>query len=323
LAVFGNSLGKISPRSYDDLLKGLSSHPKRIPSKYFYDDRGSRIFARITELEEYYPTHCEDEILSHQAKTILEFCDSTKPLNIVELGAGDGRKTIHLLRAGVKHPHQVTYRPVDISLQALRDLSMRFKSAVPKMKINPCQIDLEQGVNNLPIEEEVCNLILFLGSSIGNYDESEQRDFLLRLREMMNPGDFVLLGFDLKKDPRVLRRAYDDRHGVTREFNMNLLRRLNREIDADFDEKHFRHLASYNPGTGAMESWLISQKEQTVHLNALGAQLTLEAFEGIHVETSWKFSRQEIRSLAIVSGFEQLHSFYDAHYWFVDELWEA
>jgi dimethylhistidine N-methyltransferase len=323
MAVLGNSLGEVSPRSYDDLLKGLSSHPKRIPSKYFYDDRGSRIFARITELEEYYPTRCEDEILSHQAKMILELCDSEKPLNIVELGAGDGRKTIHLLRAGVKHRREVTYRPVDISPQALKDLSVRLKNAVPEMKIEPCQIDLERGMENLPLEYEACNLILFLGSSIGNYDEGEQRDFLLQLREAMNPGDFALIGFDLKKDPRVLKRAYDDHKGVTREFNMNLLRRLNREIEADFDEKHFRHLASYNPGTGAMESWLISQKEQTVRLRALGAQLTLEAFEGIHVETSWKFSRQEIRSMAIATGFNQLRSFYDGHYWFVDELWEA
>lgn len=312
-----------STGSYEDLLKNLSSHPKRIPSKYFYDDRGSRIFARITELEEYYPTRCEDEILTHQSKMILELCDPERPLNIIELGAGDGRKTVHLLRAGAKHRRDVTYRPADISSQALKDLTSRLQTAVPEIKVEPCQLDLERGMDNLPMAPEACNLILFLGSSIGNYDEGEQRDLLSGMHEAMRPGDFVLIGFDLKKDPRVLRRAYDDRDGVTREFNMNLLRRLNREFEADFDEKSFRHMASYNPGTGAMESWLISQKEQTVHLRALGAQLTLEAFEGIHVETSWKFSRQEIRSLAIAAGFKQSRAFYDDHYWFVDELWEA
>lgn len=323
MAILGNQIGEDSPRSYDDLLKGFSSHPKRIPSKYFYDDHGSRIFARITELEDYYPTRCEDEILSHQAKMILELCEAGRPINIVELGAGDGRKTTHLLRAAVKSQRHVTYRPVDISLQALKDLTSRLNETVPDMKIDPRQIDLENDMENLPLEEDACNLVLYLGSSIGNYDNSEQRDFLLQLREVLNPGDYALIGFDLKKDPRVLRRAYDDREGVTREFNMNLLRRLNREFEADFEEKHFKHLASYNPGTGSMESWLISQKEQTVHLRALGAQLTLEAFEGIHVETSWKFSRQEIRSLAIGTGFKQLRSFYDDHHWFVDELWEA
>lgn len=323
MAVLRNPLSEITSRKHEDLLNGLSSYPKRIPSKYFYDDRGSRIFSRITELAEYYPTRCEDEILMQQSKTILELCPADKPLNVIELGAGDGRKTCHILEAGRMNGRQITYRPVDISAQALKDLTERIHHAVPGMTVDAYQIDMEKSMPRLPVRKGECNLVLYLGSSIGNYDEGEQKEFLDQLRHVLNPGDFALIGFDLKKDPKVLRPAYDDAEGVTREFNMNLLRRLNREFEATFDEKNFRHLASYNPGTGAMESWLISQKEQTVALKALGVQIILEAYEGIHVETSWKFSRREIRSLAMISGFRQLRSFYDEHHWFVDELWEV
>jgi len=139
----------------------------------------------------------------------------------------------------------------------------------------------------------------------------------------MYPGDYLCVGFDLKKDPHILIAAYDDPEGVTREFNLNLLRRFNRELDANFDEGAFEHVAAYNPATGSMESWLISQKEQTVSLPKLRRTLHLDAFEGIQVETSWKFSRREIQGLARATGFIQVRGFFDKSRWFVDELWIA
>ncbi|MGZ3723400.1 MAG: L-histidine N(alpha)-methyltransferase [Bdellovibrionales bacterium] len=307
-------------RPMKDLTEGLDSKPRKIPSKYFYDDQGSRLFAHITELEEYYPTRCEQEILLEQSQKLLGSIDGVE-LNIVELGAGDGRKIGPLLEAALKKFTHVTYKPIDISMQALKDVRLRLREEIPGLKVEPCLLDMEKNLAGLPLNRSCANLILFLGSTIGNFTPPQQRKFLGDVRSIMHPGDFLCVGFDLKKDPHILIKAYDDSEGVTREFNLNLLRRFNRELGADFDEDAFEHLAAYNPATGSMESWLVSQKEQTVNLPKLHRTLHLDAFEGIQVETSWKFSRREIASLAKATGFKQVQSLFDHEGWFVDELW--
>lgn len=310
-------------RLMQDLADGLDSHPRKIPSKYFYDDEGSKLFSHITELKEYYPTRCEQEILREQSEALLNAMPEREPLTIVELGAGDGRKVGPLLAAAQRRFRQVIYRPVDISEQALKDVSERLHSRSPGLLVQPCLLDIQNHLAHLPLEMEGVNLILFLGSSIGNFNPAEQRRFLCELRAIMRPGDHSCIGFDLKKDPRILQRAYDDSEGVTREFNLNLLRRFNRELGADFNEQQFEHIAAYNPATGAMESWLVSRTEQTVSLPKLERTLHLDAFEGIQVETSWKFSRREIALLAAGTGFRPVRSFADQSGWFVDELWAA
>jgi L-histidine N-alpha-methyltransferase len=328
MAILRNSLSAVKTPAtsrYQDLIDGLETRPRRIPSKYFYDDRGSRIFSHITELNEYYPTRCEAEILGGQSEAILDACGARngEGLNIVELGAGDGRKIVHLLRAAKKRAqNKLCYQPVDISLQALRDVKDRVQDLVEGVTVEPRLLDMEHDLESLKLSIESRNLILYLGSSIGNFTPDEQRRFLRRMRAAMGHGDFICIGFDLKKDPHILRMAYDDPGGVTKEFNMNLLRRLNRELGADFNEANFAHVASYNPGTGSMESWLVSQKEQAVDLPLLERTLKLDAFEGIHVETSWKFSRREIVNLARDSGFFPVQSFVNKSDWFVDELWK-
>jgi dimethylhistidine N-methyltransferase len=308
-------------RPLRDLTAGLDSRPRRIPSKYFYDDQGSRLFAHITDLDEYYPTRCEQEILREQSQILLQSIRAEEPLNIVELGAGDGRKIGPLLEASRERFARVTYRPVDISVQALQDLRGRLRKQIPDLQVEPCLLDIEKNLAKLPLNREGTNLILFLGSSIGNFTPQEQRKFLQDLRGVMHKRDFLCVGFDLKKDPHIMLKAYNDSEGVTREFNLNLLRRFNRELGADFDERAFEHVASYNPATGAMESWLVSQKEQTVSLPKIHRTLHLDAFEGIQVETSWKFSLREIRALAKATGFTQVRSLYDHSGWFVDEVW--
>jgi L-histidine N-alpha-methyltransferase len=323
MAVFKYPLSavKADDHPYVDLIQSLSEHPRRIPSKYFYDDEGSRLFEKITELTEYYPTACENEILARQSFDILVACGMPARLNVVELGAGDGRKTCHFLKAAVHEGTEIIYRPVDISAQALEDLQARMQESCPGVRIEPCRLDMEHDFRKLPIEAHDRNLVLYLGSSLGNFTPPEQISFFTKLKALLQPGDFLLTGFDLKKDSELLMRAYDDSQGTTREFNMNLLRRLNRELQADFRENRFKHMAAYNPGTGSMESWLISMEEQTVHIEGLGMEIHFDAFEGIHTETSWKFSPREIRQLARRTGFKRVASFFDHQAWFTDELW--
>jgi len=304
-----------------ELAQALESKPRRIPSKFFYDANGTRLFSHITELASYYPTRCEQEILDEQSQRLMVMLPPGDKINIVELGAGDGRKIGSLLESARGKYNDVTYRPVDISLQALQDLEARLKTRIPGLTVEPSLIDIENDWHAIPFDRNSLNLVLFLGSSIGNFMPPEQQMFLSRIRSVMGPHDYLCIGFDLKKDPHILQQAYDDPEGVTREFNMNLLRRFNREFDADFDEHAFEHIAAYNPATGSMESWLVSQREQTVHLPKLKRQLHLDAYEGIQVETSWKFSRREIEELARSSGFEPVSSLYDRSGWFVDDLW--
>jgi L-histidine N-alpha-methyltransferase len=322
MAVLKSAPGQINPL-YRDLLAGLHDSPRRIPSKYFYDDAGTKLFERITELDDYYPTRCEQEILRSQSRDILIAAGSPRRLNIIELGAGDGRKTRFLLEEARLNADQVVYRPVDISKQALDDLAEAFSATNPDIVVKPAIMDLDLEMAQLPIANDSCNLVLYLGSSIGNLLPTQQAQFLSSLRAHLKGGDFLVTGFDLKKDAAILRRAYDDRRGVTREFNMNLLRRLNRELGSDFRLERFTHQAAYNPATGGMESWLVSKEDQTVHVPELNFEMRLDAFEGLHVETSWKFSPREIRTLARASGFARVASFFDHHAWFVDELWEV
>lgn len=325
MAVLRHPLGEVkSP--YQDLLDGLSETPKRIPAKYFYDEVGSRLFARITGLEEYYLTRSEREIMIAQGARILSACGASTSytrLNVIELGAGDGQKTVPLLRQALRVFEAVTYSPIDISQEALKEVSKRMSREIPKLAIRPAQLDLDVDLEHMPVRPGQLNLVLYLGSSIGNYLPAEQRGLLRRIHSVLSKGDMACIGFDLRKDPRLLLKAYDDHMGVTREFNLNLLRRLNRELGARIEASKFNHLPVYNPATGGMESWLISLEEQSLQFPRLHASVHVEAFEGIHVETSWKFSSSEIARLARNSGFTPVASFASPEKWFTDELWKA
>lgn len=314
----------LEKENYEDLLQGLQQIPKRIPSKYFYDSVGSDLFVRITKLDEYYLTACEKEILDKQSEDILSKLNVSRSmkLNIVELGAGDGHKTLSLLKSSLNCCSSITYRPVDISATALQDLEQRLLKEIPEVPIQPCLLDMENEFQNLPIRKDSKNVVLFLGSSLGNFTPDEQSLFLSKLHSVLNPQDCVLIGFDLKKDPVLLQKAYSDSEGVTEKFNMNLLLRLNREVGANFDTQQFRHWALFNPLTGAMESWLVSLKDQEIELAELDYKFKLNAYEAIHVETSWKFSEPEIDRLASRVGFSVIKNFKDQKEWFVDSLWE-
>lgn len=306
-----------------DLAHGLGQSPKSIPSLYFYDQRGSELFQRITELEEYYLTRCEREILIGHRRELSALVGEG-PLRLVEFGAGDATKTEILLEELAVRTASIHYVPVDICAEILTVLAERLRRrlSASTLVVAPVVGDHREAFAELR-RGPARNLALFLGSSIGNMHPGEAQAFFRRVRQVMQTGDLLLVGFDLKKDPEVLRRAYDDASGVTREFNLNLLDRLNRELDADFDRARFLHHALYNPDHGRMESWLLSRQAQQVYVGALGWHFHFEPWEGIHLENSYKYDYRQIDSLARGARFRPLRHFHDGRQYFVDSLWRA
>lgn len=305
-----------------DVLTGLSEQPKSLPSRWFYDDRGSELFARICDLQEYYPTRCETEILSAHADAIHALAGGA-PLNVVDLGAGDGRKTNILLEAFSRAGADLQFVPIDISEAAMRELVGSVEDRFPEMSVNGVVSEYFDGLHWLRKMGERRNLVLFLGSNIGNFSFARARVFLRQLWEALNPGDLVLIGFDLKKDIELLERAYNDSQGVTREFNLNMLERINRELGGNFDLAKFRHFATYDVYRGAMESYLLSHEAQTVYVEALQQSFDFKPWEPVHTEYSYKYLVSDIESLAADTGFVQVGEFYDSQRWFTDRVWRV
>jgi dimethylhistidine N-methyltransferase len=306
-----------------DVEKGLTANPKSIPSRYFYDERGSRLFQEITELEEYYPTRSEAEILD-RCKGALGDLLAGGPFRLVELGAGDGRKTEVLLTEFVRRGLDCRYVPIDICEEILVDLTGSLEEKLDgAVAVHAIVAEYFDGLELLSRQSDERNLVLFLGSNIGNFDLFHARVFLDDLRHSLGAGDYVLVGFDLKKDIDVLHRAYNDARGVTAEFNFNLLERINRELGGRFDRGRFIHYGSYNVTHGRMESWLVSTEAQEVAIEALGRTFRFEPWEGIHLENSYKYHVSQVEWLATASGFEVQRHFFDARGWFADSLWRA
>jgi len=303
-----------------DLLNGLTSSQKSIPSKYFYDDIGSNLFVKITELEEYYPTGCEKEIFETNKEVIIGHFNREK-INLVELGAGDGHKTKLLLDQFTKEDIPIKYVPIDISEEAIRGVSEKFTSeSIETFGIVGEYINALSWANkNKPGKK----LILFLGSNIGNFSTHDALVFLRTIWKNLSKNDHVLIGFDLKKDINVLLDAYNDKEGVTAAFNLNLLTRINNELGANFDVNSFQHFGTYNPTIGAMESYLISTKKQSVKIDYLEKQFNFEAYEPIHLEFSCKYLESDIEYLAKETGFEIVENFRDKKGYFIDSLWKV
>ena len=304
-----------------DVLVGLSSVPKRLPSRLIYDDRGSELFQQIMGLPEYYPTRCEEQVLRSYARDILSSMGSI-PFNIVDLGAGDGKKTMILVEEALRLKADFRFVPIDISEGAMRGLLTQIVQNYPQVPVQGLVAEYTSGVRWLGTQENArANLVLFLGSNIGNFDRANARGFLSRLWAAMHVNDRLLIGFDLKKDIDRLLAAYNDSSGVTAEFNLNLLDRINRELEADFDRSRWRHFGTYNVFSGAMESYLVSMEHQTVHVNRLERLFTFEAWEPIHTEYSYKYLPSDMDSLAADSGFRVEARFVDDNGWFCDDVW--
>jgi L-histidine N-alpha-methyltransferase len=306
-----------------DVLEGLSEHPRRLNSRWFYDEAGSALFARIMDVPQYYLTDCEREILEAHSGAIGAPLLG-EPFDVVDLGAGDGRKTLLLLKTLRDQGADVRYVPIDISQDAMVDVVQRVNDALPGLVVQPIVGEYAAGLRQLHSESQNRRrLLLFLGSNIGNFDKPRARGFLRRLWTSLEDGDRVLIGFDLKKDIDLLLSAYNDPAGVTRAFNLNMLARINRELGADFVLDKFRHYGTYNVFSGAMESYLVSLEHQTVNIAALNQAFVFEAWEPIHTEYSYKYLESDIKALADSTGFEVENAFHDRRGWFTDSLWRV
>lgn len=268
---------------------GLTSHPRWLPPKYFYDGRGSELFERITELPEYYPTRTERRILEASASDIAGIADAEV---LLELGSGSSSKTGLLLDALEATGSLTTYVPVDVSPSALAGAAAELSMTRPVLRITPVVADFERHLSELPAPGR--RLVAFLGSTIGNFTPVQRRKFLASLASSLRPGESVLIGFDLVKDPGRLVAAYDDSAGVTAEFNRNVLQVLNRELRADFVPEDFAHRAVWDADNEWIEMRLRALDAMHVNIPALELELDLAAGEEIRTEISSKFRREGV-----------------------------
>jgi len=304
----------------EDVRSGLSASPKRINSKYLYDERGDALFRQITRTSEYYLTNCESEILEVSAEAILRSFGVDDPFDVVELGPGDGSKTDYFLEATVRLQPQARYIPVDIAESALRDLADHLCARHPTLRVEPRWGDYTQALQELRESPDRPELVLFLGSSIGNYTDDQAAQLLASLCAGMSPCDALLVGFDLRKHPSIIHDAYNDRLGLTREFNLNLLRRINRELGGRFALDGFDHFETYDPVAGVATSYLVSLQDQEVWIEALDSTYRFRRWELVHTEISRKYSLDEIEAIAKRAGLRVSRRFFDQRSFFVDVL---
>ena len=306
----------------EDVLAGLTSEPKQLSSRYFYDDEGSRLFMEIMKLPEYYPTRAEFKIFNEQTNDIYEaFTRNANGIDLIELGAGDGAKTAVLIEHFLNQGLDFTYSPIDISQEANDALEARFHAKFPSLSIDPHTGDYFKILGSLKGDASRRKVLLFLGSNIGNFSRDRALDFFRKLRGVMNNDDRLFIGFDMQKDPRVIVAAYDDAQGVTAAFNLNLLTRINRELGADFDISKFSHYAQYRPVECAARSFLISREKQSVHIGALNRTFEFEQWEPIFMEISQKYTHAMIEEFSSESGFAIETEFANDEDFYLNSLW--
>ena len=305
----------------NDIRDGLSSNPKHLFPKYLYDQLGSRLFEAICEVDEYYLTRAEDEILKVHADEIVGSVPNCQTL--IELGSGSAEKTRHLIEAFIRQREELLFIPVDISLTALSESSHALLGSYPNLRINAYAADYYQALEALEDLGPAPVLVLFLGSNIGNFEPDEARNFLRAIRRVLRPNDFLLLGADLKKDRKTLEAAYNDALGVTRAFIVNELERINRELDANFDLWAFGLRSCYNEMLGRVEVYLESLSAQSVEIKELKMKIDLAAGERIHVENAYKYDLAELKLLGEQTGFEFERTWLDQKNRFSSNLFRA
>ena len=307
-----HNLVKRDPRTglAEDVRNGLTARPKRFLPKYFYDELGSQLFDAICLLPEYYLTRAENEILQRYADEIAASVEGQKTL--VEMGSGSASKTRLVIEALLREQSELVFMPVDISATALENSSRILLQSYPRLKIEAYAADYFAGLAELGKKQRSRTLALFLGSNISNFDQSEALKFLRALRAVLNQGDALLLGADLKKDPAILEAAYNDALGVTAAFNLNVLARINRELGGNFEPRAFRHKAFYNAAMGRIEIYIESVQAQKVRIEKLDLEAEFTAGELIHTENSYKYDLADIAELANTTGFKCTRTWLDS-----------
>jgi L-histidine N-alpha-methyltransferase len=308
---------------YEDVVTGLRSTPKRLNSKYFYDANGDKLFQDLMNCEEYYPTNCELEIFSEQtaemAKAIIADGSS---FDLIELGAGDATKSSYLLQYLLDQKADFTYLPIDISDNVISYLNITLPVVLPGLQITGLNGDYFDMLTKASEGSTRRKVLLFLGSNVGNMPIDVATDFCREVRRHLSPGDRMLIGIDLKKDPKTVLAAYNDKGGITKRFNLNLLERINRELNADFDITKFEHYPTYDPETGACKSYLISFTDQVVKINGK-EQIHFLKDEYVFMEISQKYTIAQTNEMAAAAGFKTADQFFDSKNWFLDAVWVA
>lgn len=299
--------------------EGLAASPKRLPAWLFYDEAGSRLFDQITALPEYYLTRTERGILTAHAADMIARAAHADPairLRIAELGAGSADKTRLLLKAASERQGVVLYEPVDVSASALHAARERIEGEIPTVHVLPRVMDYTQGLDLYPAAHGERRLLLYIGSSIGNFEPAEAAQLLQVVRAGLHRGDALLIGVDLRKDEETLLAAYDDAAGVTADFNKNMLARLNRDLGADFDLDGFVHRAVWNSAESRIEMHLESLEPQSVQIAGLDLEIEFAAGERIHTENSYKYAPGQAEAMLAAAGFAAESTWTDERGWF-------
>lgn len=306
-----------------DIDEGLSKENKTLPSKYFYNKKGDALFVEIMNSDEYYPTDCEMEIFSKQSDAITASLGfKNQPFNIVELGAGDGTKTIHLLKELVKNKSSFTYKPLDISAAAVENVTHFLNQHAAEVKVEGIVGDYFTTLKDNNTFGNQPKVILFIGSNLGNMTEEKAISFLKSIADCMNVNDKLLLGLDLKKDPKIILAAYNDRGGNTAAFNLNLLDRINNELGGNFNRKQFMHWPVYEPDTGKAKSYIVSKCKQTVFISSINKSYKFDAYEAIHTEISQKYDYKMVSRITKKAGLKIKNEFTDNKNYFIDLILE-
>ncbi len=320
---FPTAVERVTERVAAAVQEGLAACPRRLPPWLFYDEAGSRLFDRITETPEYYLTRTERKILADYAGEMLAAASGGRRLRIAELGAGSADKTRLLLCAAIRAQHAVVYEPIDVSWSALEAARERIEREIAAVTVLPQVMDYTDGLHLEPVRPDEHRMVLYIGSSIGNFEPDTAASVLRNVREALAPGDSLLLGVDLAKDEATLRAAYNDAAGVTAAFNGNMLVRLNRELGANFDPNRFVHVAEWNARASRIEIYLESCEAQTVVLPALDTRVRFGAGERIHTENSYKYREGQAERLLEDAGFTPAQRWTDARGWFAVYLGKA
>lgn len=303
-----------------EVIAGLTSTSKTLPSKYLYDQTGDRLFQEIMKMPEYYLTNCELDIFKNRTAELASIVTKgAQPFDLIEMGAGDASKSSFLLKYLIHEGVEFTYRPIDISGNILAELEDRLGSEIPELKIDSLKGEYFEMLAEATSMSSRRKVVLFLGGNIGNMEWDEIEGFCRELNHNLSKGDMVLIGFDLRKNPHTILNAYNDKAGITAAFSLNLLTRLNRELAANFDPAQFQHYQTYDPISGACRSYLVSLKEQKVEIGEV--TIPFRQNELINVEVSQKVSPEEIAELAEKSDFKPIKNIQDSKGWFVDAAW--
>lgn len=305
----------------EDVVAGLKAKNKELPSKYFYDALGSQLFEAITLLPEYYPTRAETEIFQRYSEIIAEM--QPFPVVLVELGSGSSNKSGILIEKILARQGTLKYQPIDISPSILENAAEKLRGVHPNITVIPHVGDYTQGLDAIVSNESERCLVMFLGSNIGNYKLDEAFELLKSIRSRLKQGAGLLLGADLIKDIRIIEAAYNDPLGVTAAFNLNILRRINRELDADFDIRKFCHRAFFNTSKNRIEMHLVSRIDQTVLIKQANLKVDFQKDESIHTESSHKYDEKLLENMARETGFKVAKVWTDSQNLFSCNYWIA